>query len=362
MRILMLNYEFPPLGGGAGNATKYLLREYSKRDDVKVDLVTSSKGKAIVEKFSKNITIYKLDVGKKNVHFWTFYEMFKWSVKSYFLVRKLLKSNKYDICHCWFGWPCGIIGRLFKSKVPYIVALRGSDVPGYNPRLKVLDKLVFSWISKIVWGGAKRVVANSKGLKDLALKTLDCRIDVIYNGVDTDEFKPSKVNSKSKVLRLVSTGRLIERKGYKYLIRAMEGIDNIKLTLIGEGNQEDSLKELAKGLDVDFVGYVEHSKIVKYYQNADVFVLPSLNEGMSNSVLEAMACGLPVIVTDVGGTKELVKGNGFVVGHRDVIGLRDNIKKYKNDSNLRDKHAKGSRKVTNKLNWGSMSDKYMGVY
>ena len=355
----MLNYEFPPLGGGAGNATKYLLREYSKRDDVKVDLITSSEGKFEVEKFSKNITIYKLDVGKKSVHYWTSFEILKWTVKRYFLVRKLLKSNKYDICHCWFGWPCGIIGRL--SGLPYIVALRGSDVPGYNPRLKILDKLVFSWISKIVWMSAKRVVANSKGLKNLALKTLDCKIDIIYNGIDTDEFKPL-IKGDSEVLRLVSTGRLIERKGYKYLIEAIKGIDNVKLTLIGEGNQEDSLKELAKGLDIDFVGYVKHSEIVKYYQESDVFVLPSLNEGMSNSVLEAMACGLPVIVTNVGGTKELVKGNGFAVGKGSVSELKTIISKYINNKFLIKEQGLKSREMAQIICWSNIAKEYRGFY
>ena len=162
----MLNYEFPPLGGGAANANYYLLKEFAKTNDIFIDLVTSSaNNKFEIDNFSKNIRIFKLNVYKKDIHFWKTVEIGRWTLKVYFFVRKIVRNNKYDICHCWFGWPSGIIGYLFRKKMPYIVALRGSDVPKFNPRLKRLDKFVFTPVSKKVWKNAKHVTANSEGLK-----------------------------------------------------------------------------------------------------------------------------------------------------------------------------------------------------
>jgi len=357
----MLNYEFPPLGGGAANANYYLLKEFSKDKNIQIDLVTSSANKFRKEKFSKNITIHKLNVRKKGTHFWKMKEIALWTWKSYFYTKKLILKNKYDMCHAWFGWPSGIISYLFRKKIPYIIALRGSDVPGYNDRLKLLDSILFKQISKIVWKNAKRVIANSEGLKELALKTSKIKIDIIYNGVDTNEFKPIK-KEKSKKIRLISTGRLIERKGYQFLIPALKGIqDKYELTLIGEGDLDKKLKALAwkNKVLVIFKGGMGHKEIVKELQEADLFILPSKNEGMSNSILEAMACGLPIIITNVGGSKELVNGNGVIIEAK-VKSIIKILKEYKR-KDLK-KQGNNSRKMAEKMSWERIAKEYLGVY
>ena len=102
----MLNYEFPPLGGGAANACQYILRELAKRD-IEVDLVTSSAmNRFETENFSTNITIYKLAVGKKNIHYWTQREILTYSWKARRFAKKLIKEKRYDLCHTFFGIPC----------------------------------------------------------------------------------------------------------------------------------------------------------------------------------------------------------------------------------------------------------------
>ena len=192
----MLNYEFPPLGGGAANACYYLLKEFASQKDITIDVITSGRTQKI-EQFSKNITIHYIKINKKNPHYWKMSEILVWTLKAYKLSHAFVRKKKYDVCHCWFGWPSGMIG--YTLGIPYIVALRGSDVPGYNPRLSLLDSIIFKPISKVVWGKASHVVANSAGLRDLALKTARMKIDIIYNGVDVHEFKPSvKKNKKLK--------------------------------------------------------------------------------------------------------------------------------------------------------------------
>lgn len=368
MRILILNYEFPPLGGGAGNATYYLLKEFSKYKDLEIDLITSSTNGFKIKKFSKNITIHFLDINKKgNVHYQTNKDLLTYSYKAYKYSKQLLKNKEYDLCHAFFGIPCGYIALKLKKRynLPYIVSLRGSDVPFYNKRFYWLDKIIFKSLSKNIWKNAQHTITNSECLKELAQKSsLNQKFSVIYNGVNIREFRPIN-NKKIKLpLKLISTGRLIQRKGYEYLIDALINLSDVELTLIGDGNLKEQLEVKAKdnNLKIKFLGKKTHNEISKLLPKADVFVLPSLNEGMSNSILEAMACGLPIITTDTGGSKELIKGNGFIVVKADSESLTKAITKFITHSNLIKSMGNTSRKLAENMSWEKVAREYLGVY
>ena len=365
LQVLMFNYEFPPLGGGSGNAKYYLLKEFSQYPEIEIDLVTSSTSSFKVEAFSDNISIHYLDINKrnKNLHYQTNQEIINYFLRAYSYAKKLQKQKRFDLSHAFFGIPCGYIALLLG--LPYIVSLRGSDVPFFNKRFYWLDRLVFKRLSKRIWKSAVVAVANSNGLKELAQKAApDQEIAVIYNGVDLDQFYPLENKAMSNKLKLISTGRLIERKGYAYLIEALRDTSEVELTLIGEGDLYEMLNNLAQkyNVPVKFLGRVNHEDIAKHLRTADVFVQPSLNEGMSNSVLEAMACGLPIIATDTGGSSELVKGNGFIVEEKNSKELKEAINKYLEDQTLISKHGKKSRHLAAKMSWSRAAKEYLGLY
>ena len=122
-KILILNYEFPPLGGGAANATYYLLKEFSKFPDLELDLVTSSVDKFRIEQFAPNIRIHYLDINKKgNLHYQSIKDLLTYSWKSLKYCKKLKQEAKFDLIHAFFSSPCGYIAM--KLKIPYIVSLR----------------------------------------------------------------------------------------------------------------------------------------------------------------------------------------------------------------------------------------------
>ncbi|MCK4798084.1 MAG: glycosyltransferase family 4 protein [Spirochaetes bacterium] len=364
MKILLLNYEFPPIGGGAGNATHYILNEFSKNKNIEIDLVTSSVSDFKIKEFSQKIYIHYLDIGKNgNLHFQTNKELLLYSWKAYKYSKQLIKKKEFDLIHAFFGIPCGYIAM--KLKLPYIVSLRGSDVPSYNKRFKIFDKFIFKRLNKKIWNNAKLVIANSQGLRELALQSSPAQdISVIYNGVNVDEFKQVKKNKINKKITLISTGRLIQRKGYEYLIRALKDLDDIQLNLIGDGDIKSHLEGLSKKLNVDvnFVGKKNHNEIKKYLQQADIFILPSLNEGMSNSALEAMACGLPIVVTDVGGSKELINHNGFIVQKASVDSIKCALNKYLSNKKLIIDHGLKSRKIAEKMSWKKAASDYEEAY
>jgi glycosyltransferase involved in cell wall biosynthesis len=254
-----------------------------------------------------------------------------------------------------------------RLEIPYIVSLRGSDVPFYNPRFHWLDRLFFCRLSRKIWKNAKRVIANSEGLRVLALKNApDQAIDIIPNGIDTNQFRPSF--TQSNVLRVLCIARLIQRKGIDTLIKAIAQLpkDQIRLKIVGKGNQESELKRLASSLDlasnVEFMEYIPHEKIAEVYQKSDIFVLPSLNEGMSNAVLEAMACGLSIVTTDTGGTAELIKNNGTIVPKNDALSIANALRKYLNSKPLISKQGQQSRELALKMSWQNTAKAYYDAY
>jgi glycosyltransferase involved in cell wall biosynthesis len=368
MRILMLNYEFPPLVGGGSNACYYLLKEFSKMD-INVDLITSSaNGISEIEKMDESVTIYKVPIHKKDIHYWTQKEILSYSWKANNKVKELMEMHHYDVIHAFFTIPCGALAYLYKKKVPFVVSLRGSDVPGFNERFGVQYVFLKPMIKEI-WKKADAVVANSEGLKELALETNPQQaISVIHNGIDISEFTPNDRKKTDGYLQLICVSRLIERKGIRYLLQAIGELkhEKIRLTIVGEGNQLLELKNLTSKLNIEdkvvFKGYLDHSKLAEAYQQSDIFVLPSLNEGMSNAVLEAMASGLPIITTDTGGTVELLDDNGLIVGMQDSESIANAIMQLIKDPAKISEMGEKSRTMAETLSWRHVAQKYLNVY
>ncbi|HMN19545.1 MAG TPA: glycosyltransferase family 4 protein [Candidatus Moranbacteria bacterium] len=377
MRILFFNYEYPPLGGGAGNASAYLLGEYAKREDLEVDFVTSSiDGEYHLEKLGERIRVHRLPIGKNkdNLHFQSQKDLLRYSYRALKFAWRLAKKNKYDVGHAFFGVPCGFLAMLIKWRfgIPYIVSLRGADVPGYSERFP-LWYVLLGPVVKLVWKNAKHVVANSQGLKELALKTLARQeIAVIPNGIATEEFFPGSRTGTEDTFEIICVSRITPRKGIRFLVMAMEGLvekyPHMRLTVIGEGNEKKSLENLVRSLHLErhvrFLGLISHARLPQYYREADVFVLPSLNEGMSNTVLEALASGLPIVATRTGGTEELVSDgvNGFVVEMRSSEDIAKSLEDLAQHPVKRLQMAAMSRQIAKRMSWESVAAKYEKAY
>lgn len=363
LKILMMNYEYPPIGGGAANATYHFLKEASKFKDIEIDLVTCTLGKTKVSKEYKNITIHYLNILKhKNIHSQSIKDLILYSIVSLLYCFKLKKKKKFDLLHAFFAVPCGYIA--FALGIPYIISLRGSDVPFYSRKYLILDALFFSKFNKYVLKGAQKVISVSQYLAKLALRTSpNQRIEVITNGVDVNLFKPNSLKKRTKTLKLISVGRLIPRKGYQYLIPALRNLD-VKLTLVGEGKEEQKLKKLAKKykVSVTFTGIKLKHEVAMLLAESDAFILPSLNEGMSNSVLEAMASGLPIIMTDTGGAQELIRGNGLLVEKKSSDSIRKAIIKLTESEETLKIYSKRSREIAEKMSWINIVEQYKDIY
>jgi glycosyltransferase involved in cell wall biosynthesis len=370
-RLLMLNYEFPPIGGGAGNAHLYLLKQYTGRSGLKVDVLTSApEAGFFVEKFSENIIIYKVGLHKKDLHFWRKQEVVEWLVKAGFHYRRMLRENDYDLVHAFFGFPTGWLCYKSADKLPYIISLRGSDVPGYNIRLG-LDYKLLAGLFRRIWSSASMVVANSRGLQELALQFMpDSDIKVIPNGIDTEKFYPSEKHKPAKPLQVLTVCRLITRKRIDLLIEAAgltreSGFD-VRLNIAGEGNLMGKLRGLTRTLKaadiVNFMGRVPAERMPQVYRDNDIFAMSSAHEGMSNAMLEAMASGLPIITTHCEGIEELINGNGIVVEKAETSEIAAAIKKLAGDEDAYKKMSVSARKRSEQFGWKSVAEAYLACY
>ena len=378
MKILFLNYEYPPLGGGAGNATAYLLKEYAKIPGLEAHLVTSSiDGDYHHFPAGGQVTVHSVPIGKntRNLHHQSMKDLLRYSFKGYQFANGLQKKERFDVIHAFFSVPCGYMASRLSKRyhIPYIVSLRGADVPGFSERFSLLYAFLKPLI-RGVWRQAYRVVAASEGLKDLALKTNEKQaIDVIYNGVSVDDFFPdASQQPHDKFVITLGATRITARKGIEYLIRAIAKLASkypqVLLEIMGDGNDRERLEGIVRELHLEnsvrFLGRIPREETRPYYQRAHLFVLPSLNEGMSNAMLEALSSGLPIVTTATGGAKELLEEgvNGYMVKMKDVDDLVEKLERLISDEALRIRFGQASRRRALALGWKNVAADYYRLY
>ena len=371
MKILMLNYEFPPIGGGAGNANLCLLKEYAGNSELTLDVLTSGpKPGFFEEKPAENITIYRVGVHKKHLHFWRKVEVIEWLVKAGSHYRRLVRQRDYDLAHAFFGFPTGYLCLRTARRLPYIISLRGSDVPGEHARLKI-DYRILGPVFKRIWRRASALVACSEGLRQRALRFLpDVSIDVIPNGVDLERFYHAEAGARQEMLRLLTVGRLSVTKRVDMLIDAVEILykEGVKahLTIVGSGALEQQLRHSIsqKGLGevIKMTGRVGAEEMPRLYRQGDILVSATMQEGMSNAMLEAMASGLPIVTTRCEGVEELVGDNGIVLGEAGGEVIAEAVKKIAHDREGYRRMSEAARNRANSFMWSSVADRYIRRY
>ncbi|MBU5474544.1 glycosyltransferase family 4 protein [Roseburia sp. MSJ-14] len=365
MKILVVSHEFPPIGGGGANACYFLTKGLVDKGH-EVTVVTANYRNMPQEEKINGVNIIRVNALRQHKEHCSFKEMLSYLMKAYPVAKKLHKKEKFDNCLVFFGIPSGPIGYLLKKKykLPYVIRFGGGDVPGFQERFTKVYKVIAPAI-KLIWKNADALVANSQGLKDMALDFYHKKnFEIICNGVDTEMFYPIE-KQESQEFTILFVSRLIERKGLQFVIPKLQQIQDstdkqVKLVVVGDGPYRGELERLVKEHHIDnmvqFEGQKDKSEIVPYYQNADLFILPSAKEGMPNVVLEAMACGLPIVMTPCEGSKELITDNGFIVENtkfaEKIIACCQNYKMTK-------KFAQASReKVLDKFSWKNVVDSY----
>lgn len=369
MRILIINSEFPPLGGGAGNASANLAREFAALDH-QVLVVTCAFDSLPREEDWEGVKISRIPALRRRMDRSGALEQASFVLSGAFAVSKVVRRWRPDVIQAFFGVPAGLIAWWIQSiyKIPYIVSLRGGDVPGFRPYDFATYHRIIAPLLRKVWKRSAALVANSRGLKELA-QAFDGRfpIYVIPNGVDLKRFAPP-LHRQWSLPRLLFVGRLVYQKGLDILLPALSELKQLpwELTVVGDGPYRRSLENvaLAHGISerINFTGWQRDSDLVRLYQAANIFVFPSRHEGMPNVVLEAMACGLPVVATSIAGNEELVaySETGLLIPQEDPASLRKALSELLTNPELcKQMGGAGRKRVGEHFAWSSVAQQYI---
>lgn len=328
-----------------------------------VVVLTSRSGDALSVELVERIVVHRVCSWRIGVHHAGLRGAITYLLFALPRLRKILKTERIDVVHYFFGLPTGLLSLYSHSikKLPYIVSLRGSDVPLYDRDSKKLRFLhwLTKRLSRKIWRDASQVFAVSGALARLANESFpDIPVGVIYNGVDIVEAAGKRQRSSAAdPIRLICVSRLIPRKGVHNLLDAFANLTrgNIILTIIGEGPSESALKAHAEAIgiadDVTFEGSCTAEEVQAHYLQSDIFVLPTRSDAFANVILEAMSAGLPVIASDVGGVAEAVAdGNtGILVQPRRPKQLTAAIQKLATDDDLRVDMGNAGRERVRKM-------------
>ena len=379
MNILIVSHEYPPIGGGGANACLYLAKNYAMLGH-KVTVLTACFMKLPREEDIDNVRIVRVKGLRNKEDKSTFLEMLSFLCSAWLRVGQIAKQEKFDVCQIFFGIPSGPIGLYLEKRygIPYVIRFGGGDIPGAQKRFSLIYRLLAPAI-RAIWRNADALVANSTVLKQKALQ-FEGRypVDIIPNGVDIDFFRRARVGEKPESadsdkntakIDVLFVSRLIQGKGLQYIIPEMKKINTVcerevRLTIVGDGPYREKLERITSESEAEayvlFEGKKNKNELYDYYRKADLFILPSESEGMPNVVLEAMAMGLPILMTPCGGSEELIAGNGRV---EPIERFVDALIEMCNDEQTRNCMGRQSELLARtKFSWQEKAKEYIAVF
>lgn len=341
-KLLLLNYEFPPIGGGGGRSSYDVASRLVDTGLFEIDVVTMAFGDLPqYETVNQHFRIHRVKPRRNQIAACNPLEQALFLKSGYKKCVELLSEKKFDLCHCHFIIPTGLIAQKLKQRfgLNYIITAHGSDVLGHNPRYTMYYRIILSrWIS--ILRQASAVTCASEYLKKQILKNLNLQkldIIIIPNTIPEKTFSPIK---KRKQILVVS--RLARSKGIQDLIEALRHIKlaGWKVNIVGEGPYTTKLEKMIKnyGLNnqVKLLGWIDRNSptMKKLYGEASIFICPSHFENMNLTILEAMQSGCAIIATDAGGNEEIVGHHGVMVKKSSPRDLAQSVEAILKSSNL----------------------------
>jgi len=290
--------------------------------------------------------------------------------------KRLVKSINPDIIHAHYITEIALLGAA-SGFHPFAVTPWGSDVL-ISPQKSRMSR----WIAKYVLKMADLITSNGEHVSKMLIKLgADPRkISFVYFGVDIRKFKPGEkdesLREKLGILNsptIISSRRLEQIYDVESLINAvplvLKEVPAAKFLILGEGSQETRLKELAKSLGVSdsvkFFGWIPEDELPQYLISADIYVSTSLSDGLAMSTMEAMACGLPVIITDFGDNRKWVQDgvNGFIIPLRAPQALASRIIRLLKDEEARKRFGSMNQEIImERNNWEKEMGKVAKLY
>ena len=378
MNLLIVNYEYPPLGGGASNASWFLAKALLAQGHA-VSVLTSCYRDLRGRTNEDGIVVYRISAIRQARDRSNLFEMATFVVSGLFRLSSIIRREQIEAAIIFFTIPCGPIGYLAKKRhgIPYVVSLRGGDVPGLVPELVWMHRILQP-LRRLILRNSQAIVANAPGLAALSMQKDPYRVAVISNGVNTDFFLPpddpgSSGTAGSRPFQLIFVGRFHPQKNLFFLVDQLSEIRNrnlnFQLHLIGDGPERASLERHVEKLglseSVIWHGWVDKNSLRRAYQLADCMINPSLYEGMPNTALEAMACGLPVIASNIPGNVDVVRdgATGYLFDLDKPEVFRERIERLISSPELAKSLGRKARAwVVTEFSWADVARRYLEIF
>lgn len=312
MKILVINHEYPPVGGGGGVFCRDLCEEWVRMGH-QVEVVTSrALGQKAREKIG-GVELCRVWAGwRRDYSHANIAHLLLFQIAALLTGLRLVLKNRYDLMNTHFAVPGGPIGMVLQRicHCPNILTLHGADI--YDPTRKMSGHRwwITRQIIKMVIDRADYTVASTKEIQG-KVKTYyktSRSIKVIPLGFLPSRFllRPRSVYQETGPLKIVTIGRLVRRKNIPLILTAVKDLGSkVILTVVGDGPEKKFLLGLARKLGlrnrVKFAGFLDERKKIAELKKADLFVSASLHEGFGLVFLEAMQAGLPIVASDAGG-------------------------------------------------------------
>ncbi len=350
MRILVLNYEYPPLGGGGGVAAANIAEELV-RVGHQVDYVTSHCQGLERHETIGGVRVFREPViGRKDLQTASIISMLSYPLAAIRRAVTLRREADYDIIHTHFAIPTGPAGYLLSKwwRKPNVVSVYGGDI--YDPSKKYSPHRhpILKMAVKRVLNQASAVVAESKDLQERTISIYQpqhapLRIPLGFKAPQFTGQDRVALGLEDDKVYAIAVSRLVSRKGYPDLLAALAKCNSPQLYLLiaGDGPEGPHLRQLCAELGVQdrvrFLGQVTEEQKYQYLSNADFFALATHHEGFGIVYQEAMHCGLPIVTTNVGGqTDFLIDGdNALLCDPGDVDGLAARLDRLCGDESRR---------------------------
>jgi len=365
LKVLVLDYEYPPLGGGAAPVAQAVCRRLAAAGN-RLDVVTMAFSGLAKEEEEPNLRVLRVPCLRRKSHLCHGHELFTWMITGAARARRLLREESYDVIHAHFLLPCGVVARRLAREhgLPYVVTAHGSDVPGYNPdRFRGMHAVL-----KPFWNGVVRdagaITTSSRWLADLIRRSYGRPVDVavLPNGIDESWIEPARGGRS-----ILFVSRLFPRKGAQLLLRAVAGIDEgWSVHVVGDGPHRRALEAEARILArrVTFHGWVDNrsAKLRALYRGASLFVFPSLAENFPVSLLEAMASGCAIVASDLDSCREVLGEAARYFPPGDSRALRGVLEELTADRAAREELAAAAlRRVRSRFGWDAIGRSYHEV-
>ena len=313
MRILVLNHEFPPVGGGGGRACADLARALARRGhDVRI-LTAGAPGLPDRENVN-GCEVIRLATGRRSRTRAGLPDMLRYVAASAVAGTRHVRRWKPAVLHAHFAVPAGAAAWFVHrvTGIPYVLTAHLGDVPGGVP-----EKTGgwFRWIqpwTPSIWRSAAAVVAVSQHTRALALQHYQVPVQVIPNGVDLARWKPASLEPGHPP-RLIFAGRFQPQKNVPGLVSLLHRLRDIPWTceILGDGTERPEVEERIRGFGLQdrirLPGWIDSAAVDARLGASDVLVLPSRQEGLPVVGVQALAAGLAIVGSRVGGLTELIE-------------------------------------------------------